>query len=393
MKKILYTHTPWPCLAQRTRTILALAVVGVLSNNFTPAIAQTISWNTTGIGGGGALFSPAVNPTDANEFYVACDMSEVFHTTTDGAAYNIEDFRQLRGFHNSKVCFTSNPLIRYCVHYPGDNGVPVKSVDGGATWVACAGNPDNTEEVYGLWADYNSPLRLIMQYYGDVYFSNDGGVNFTGIHTALNMGAGVIVGGVWFEGNDIYVSTNDGLLHSGNGGTSFSTITTSGIPAGEVPFSFAAAREGGTLRFMMLTGTSGNTYCGVQGSDYWGFFGGVYRMDNVSGTWIPKINGITINTDYPMFIGMAENDIDTVYIGGSNSNGNPNIMRSFNGGDLWAHCFNTSNNQNIVTGWEGESGDKAWSWSECLFGMNVSQLNSSVVLFTTFSCPMMTTDA
>ncbi|MBC7863622.1 MAG: hypothetical protein IAF38_11640, partial [Bacteroidia bacterium] len=40
--------------------------------------SQPTSWSPKGIGGGGALFSPSINPGNNNEFFISCDMSELF---------------------------------------------------------------------------------------------------------------------------------------------------------------------------------------------------------------------------------------------------------------------------------------------------------------------------
>nr|MBA3971753.1 hypothetical protein [Bacteroidota bacterium] len=49
--------------------------------------AQPASFSSRGIGGGGALFSLSINPSNNNEYYVSCDMGELFHTTDFGATY------------------------------------------------------------------------------------------------------------------------------------------------------------------------------------------------------------------------------------------------------------------------------------------------------------------
>src|ERR1700751_5721277 len=75
------------------------------------------SWQSRGIGGGGALFSPSVNPANHNEMYIACDMSELFHSTDGGQHWGEENFTQVQGGHDSYVSFTNNPNIRYVVDY------------------------------------------------------------------------------------------------------------------------------------------------------------------------------------------------------------------------------------------------------------------------------------
>ena len=41
-----------------------------------PSQAPVDTFLPRGIGGGGALFFPTINPANDNEFYVSCDMSE-----------------------------------------------------------------------------------------------------------------------------------------------------------------------------------------------------------------------------------------------------------------------------------------------------------------------------
>jgi hypothetical protein len=41
-----------------------------------------------GIGGGGALFFPTINPANDNEYYISCDMSQLFHTVDYGNTYS-----------------------------------------------------------------------------------------------------------------------------------------------------------------------------------------------------------------------------------------------------------------------------------------------------------------
>ncbi len=349
-------------------------------------IAQPASWSPRGVGGGGAFFSPSINPGNNNEYYIASDMSEVFHTTDFGLSYSQLNFSQFMGGHNSKMCYTSTANLLYSISYSiaSQTAIPVKSTDNGLTWTPLAGNPDSTTDVWTMNVDYTNPSRIIISTYGNIYFSNNGGTSFTSIHTCINNGAGNIVGGVFYDGLNIYIGTNDGLLISANGGTSFTVSAITGIPAAEAIFSFAGAKAGGTTRFFCLTGTAANMYVGLQGSDYYGFMAGVYSCDFGSSQWVPKMTGITMGTDYPMFVDMAENDITTAYLAGSNSSSYPDIMKTVNAGGAWNHVFNTNNNQNITTGWSGYQGDVNWSWGECPFGFDVAANNKDEVIFGDF---------
>src|SRR3990172_9685954 len=82
------------------------------------SFAQPTAWNSRGIGGGGALFSPSINPGNSSEYYIACDMSELFHTTDFGLTYTQLPFSQFVGNHGSKMCYTSTANLLYSISYP-----------------------------------------------------------------------------------------------------------------------------------------------------------------------------------------------------------------------------------------------------------------------------------
>lgn len=357
------------------------------------------SFTSRGIGGGGALFSPSVNPGNHNEIYLGCDMSNLFHSTDQGQTWGMLNFMQAQGGHDSYVSFTSSNIL-YTVSYPSPGGndeiLPLKSTDGGQTWNVLPGNPYPTSpngDILRLFADYNNANHLIIADYGTIYFSNDGGNTFTQFHTCIYNGAGNHIAGVFFNGDSIYVGTNDGLLYSTDGGNTFNTMTVTGIPGIEQMLSFSGGSENGVTRFICLTSDSDNVYSGITyGDNYYGALAGVYTMDNLSGNWISKMNGITINSDYPVLVGMANNGIDTLYIAGGSSVGAPIVMRSIGTGS-WQEVFLTDTNKNIYTGWAGDGGDHQWTFPEAPFGFEVCKNDSRIVMFGDYSCAHITTDA
>jgi hypothetical protein len=365
---------------KRSFTIIGFLLFSVISLG-----QPNLNWVTHGTGGGGALFAPSINPLDFNEYYVSCDMSQLFHTTDFGNSYHMESFNGIEGGHNSTMQFTNNPNIRYCLNTSGDLTRPVKSSDGGHTWNYLPGNPLPWDETYSIWVDFNNPMIVITSGWSQVFFSNNGGNSFSLIHSAMDLGAGIIVGGVFFDGNTIYLGTNDGILKSENSGNTFSNLGNPGFATNDRLFSFAAARQGNITRFFCLTGSVNDTYLGLMGWDYWGYITGVYAMDAGTTNWVQKMNGIDINVDYLMYVAMAENDINTVFLAGSNSLLNaPNIMKTSDGGNSWSHVFNTTNNLNISTGWCGSGGDRGWGYAESAFGISVARNNSSKLIFTDY---------
>jgi len=352
-----------------------------------PSSGQQQTFIPKGIGGGGALFFPKINPANENEFYISCDMSQLFHSTDFGKSYSQIPHTQLQVFNTSTYEFTSNPQVAYSNYNDGNEGYPVKTSNGGTTWTKLtAYNMGTYGNVYMMSANYSNPNQLLIASYGDILFSKDGGTSFSLVKHAANMGAGLIMGGVLWEENSIYIGTNDGLLVSSDGGVSFALKNSTGIPAGEVIWAFAGAKEGPTTRFACITAAIGDVYNGVMPWDYYGFAKGVYTMDNVNGTWVSKSNGINFSTDFVMYLAMAENTISTIYLGGNDKSlSGPLVFKSVNAGTNWNKVFNTSNNTNIATAWEGASGDKAWSWSETVFGITVAPNNANKVLFGNYS--------
>jgi hypothetical protein len=333
-------------------------------------------WQIRGVGGGGALFSPSFNPANPDEMYIASDMGQVFHTTNEGAVWQTVDHREIHGGHASKVQFTSDPLIRYAVDYTADLQRPTKSTDGGVTWTPMAADPTGGE-AYTVVADYNNPNRVLVSSYSRLYISTNGGASFTQ-RFSTSSGDGLLVGGAFFDGSNIYVGTNQGVLVSTNGGTCFS-VASYAVPSGGI-VSFAGAKSGGTTRLWAVTGTS--AFAGVPGWEH--DYAGVYRIDVGQSAWTSITSGLA-STATPFIVSAATNDINTVYVGGGNGGlENPTVYRSTTGGGSWQSVLQTTNNANVQTGWAGHNGDRGWSYGELALGFAVSPLNSSRILITDY---------
>lgn len=287
------------------------------------AHAQTdIPWQPRGIGGGGTLFSPSINPANHNEYFIACDMSEVFHTTDFGSSYQLLDFREIQGFHFSKVCFTQSGVL-YSISYADDATTPVRSTDGGTTWSDVAGAPD--DELFGIFTDYQHPERLLVCGYSDIYYSDNSGQTFTIVYHSANVN-GLVVSGVLFDGNSAYVGTSDGVLITNTASTQpadWAMNTFAGFAtANEQIFSFAAAKENNSIRFYCTT--SEGPYPDYPANEYWNYPLGIYTCDYTgpASQWVNKRSTLNlVDADFPLYVAMAENEIDVAYLGGSNSNG------------------------------------------------------------------------
>lgn len=365
---------------------IALAIIiitiAILIINFT-IHSQPSQWTSKGAGGGGALFSPSFNPNNANELFVACDMSGMYRTSNMGSSWQVMNFQQMQAGSNSKMQFIqANPQLIYCINHRGDISVPSKSTDGGTTWVDLPDDPTNGD-AYTLWADINNGNNLILSDWDRMWFSNNGGTTFTLKYNAI-LGGGCLVAGVFFDGANIFVGTNDGLLVSTNSGADFTLNPLNGIPTTDGLLSFTGAKQNGTTRFFAVTADKNEIFAGIPGNYYMELSHGIYSLDYGQQNWVLKMNGITTGTDYPFYVAMSRNNINVVYTAGSHIEGYPTVMKSTNAGTSWTHTFITQQNQNIFTGWSGSGGDRGWGYGECAMGFAVSPLDPAKVAISDF---------
>jgi photosystem II stability/assembly factor-like uncharacterized protein len=344
------------------------------------SFAQPSSFTAHGIGGGGAQYSPSINPANSSEIYSTTDMTDVYHSINGGASWNVINFNQLIGGHFAMVQFTSNNSIRYCQSEDPITQVliPVKSTDAGLTWVPTT-DPTAGNGSWNVIANPQSTTQLIVSDYNNFYLSNNGGTSFGAAFYTDAGGNGAYIAGTFFDGANIYICTNKGLLVSINSGATWTGPTMNGVTTEDF-LSFAGAKVGGTTRFFCITASSGSVYVGTDGTNA-SSYANVYSMD-YPGTWTKKVTGI-ISGDWPFYVGMAANNINDAYLGGASGNsGYPIVLKTGDAGAQWNYVFNTTNNQNIKTGYCGSGGDLGWSWPQYVFGMNVSSADSLTVVET-----------
>lgn len=348
--------------------------------------AQPSAFYSTGIGGGGALFSPAINPADDGEMYFASDLGGLYQTKDGGNSYDVVHFTEATVNPFGKVCFTQDNEVRYCLLWDESHYAtrPAKSTDGGDTWSFLPGDTEAGEEKWFIYTDYTQPNRVIWTDYNHLFLSTDGGQTGALKWTAADFGAGILLSGVFFDGNDIWLGTNEGVLVSHNGGTSFANANFSGIPANEAIMGFGAGKTGNLTRFFVLTGDKNKIWATNLGYNYWENIRNVYTMDNQSGAWSPAMNGINIGSDFAVYLAMADNDPNTCYIAGSTPNGEAIVLKTANGGNSWQHIYLRENNENIFTGYQGDGGDFGYSWGGNALGFAVNRLNSQHAVMTDY---------
>ncbi len=353
--------------------------------------AQPTSFESRGVGGGGALFANSFNPFDPNELYVACDMSEVFHTTDLGTSWTFPDFRQLQSYKIAKVSYTNNGNTLYAIDGSNtpdgsERSRPMRSTDKGVTWSPISDPTGGS--AYMIFACPTNSQIIVLSDYNTLYASTDGGTTFSSKYQTSNNNAGLHVAGVFFDGNNIYVGTNEGIYSSVNGGSSFSKMNVTGIPASEYILGFSGAKVNTSVRFFCVT--SGSVWAGIDPVGNYSDYKGVYTF-LTGGSW-QKVSGSLPSGIYPYFSGMATNNINTAYIAGGSDANIPIIYKTTDAGATWQSVFKATNNQNISTGWSGDGGDRGWTYGEYPMGFDVAPSDPNYVSFSDFGFVHITTD-
>ena len=322
-------------------------------------------------------------------------MSPQFHSRDFGRTWETIDSRQLQGDKWSHVCFTKDPKILWTVTYAatagGDAARPCRSSDAGRTWqLPAEGAWPAWRKAYALFAHPGNPnCALASAEYRELWVTLDGGKSWERKFTTPS-DAGLVLAGVFCDGDTIYAGTSAGLLISSDGGRTFTESRLGGIPRGEHILSMAGAKRDGKTRLIAVA--SNNLWAGMTGADRSGYRG-VYVLDVGQRQWVKKTKGID-PLAAPFFVTMTPSDIDTAYLGGGYEypKTGPAVLRTSDGGENWASVFHTENNGNIETGWAGTGGVFQWSWPEYALGLEVSPINKNRVVVTDLGCVHATTD-
>ncbi len=373
---------------------LVLFLLAIASTSF----AQFSDFSPSGIGGGSALFYPSISPHDNKVIYVASDVNGMFYTKDGGDSWDIIPSRDLVATTESKINFTSDPMILYtvCRDFLRDKDYACKSMDAGITWDSLV-HPELDGEVEYVYSDPNHINRIIITTPTKMFYSEDGGGSIEMKYEAVALDTtGLHIGGVFWDGSNIYVGSTDGLLKSEDTGDSFFIEPVVGLPENYGFLSFSGAKEGDSIRFFSVARPKWDFWPGISGKDYWLEESIFYCIDSDGSNGFQTLNGVDFTaSNFPFFTASSPSDINTVYVAGVKTIGgiHPNVWKSTNGGMTWETVLETEDNANIKTGYMGDGGILDWQWSETAMGFGVSPTDPDMAIITDFSFLHITHDA
>ncbi len=351
-------------------------------------------WTSRGVGGGGALFVPSINPHRGTEIFIASDMTDVFHSVDYGRSWRTLPFYVFQGGMQSYVRFTADPRVRYALNTPETPRTPsiIKSIDGGRTWDAPVTTPGDSPAPKNILVDYRNPKRVLYADEQQLYYSGDGGQSFASVYTTT-WPDGMVVAGAHFAGSTIYAATTDGVLVSHDDGGTFGPELNQGIPADESIVSFAATHRGRTTRFFAVTYKNQDSdgqrtiYADITGLD-WPLFAGVYRLNVAEDSW-ERVTPDLSPLEKLSMVATAGHQPGIAYVAGTARDeqdpenlGRPIVLKTDDGGRSWRHVFLTEGNANVATGWSGTNGDMGWEFADMALGLAVSPSDARRVVLT-----------
>ncbi len=128
-------------------------------------------WMSLGLGGGGAMYTPAISPVDPNLILLGCDMSGAYRTTDGGRNWEMIHYRQLNGSTTVRPAWhPNNPSMAWAVD--GWRGRSKLTRDKGRTWASVPGAPSG---VTAIGIDPGQPDLLLAGGRRGFARSTDGG--------------------------------------------------------------------------------------------------------------------------------------------------------------------------------------------------------------------------
>jgi len=356
---------------------------------FTTAItAQTYTpFQPMGVGGGGAMYEPVISPHNSNVMWLSCDMGGMYRTIDGGDSWELIPMDKIASIVRGEVQFTSDPNILYCasratelINNQLNRGVLSKSIDGGDNWFRVS-EPSIGAGINACFADPNDTDRVIINDWQNMYFSDDGGSTWTNVYQPQSPNE-MWIGGAYWDGNDIYLGSNEGLLVSHDNGLSFQLEAISGMPAGHGIYRLEGAKENGQIRLVTLSIQTNLLLAHYFVDQVFNDIGDIYRLDYGLDTQWQNIKSNISYSEPINDISMSCCDIDNIWLSVSNNFGAiwPLTMRSTDGGNSWTQMMQYVNNANMATGWTGHDGPRGFAWNQHNYGVEVNPNDPDHVL-------------
>jgi photosystem II stability/assembly factor-like uncharacterized protein len=227
------------------------------------------------MGGGGAMFAPAISAADPKRILLRCDMSGAYRSADGGKNWEMIHYTQLAD--STKVApqwHPTDPNVAFAAH--GSRGHLRKTRDGGKTWTTLEGAPS---QVSAIGIDPGEPGLILVGGASAIFRSIDGGKTWV----EMTRVRGRVIGFHFdqtgpTENRIVFAATNQTIFRSDDHGATWRDI---GAPLAASPLlSFAAGsdKKSQTCIFYCSVGSTGSVDANRNKS-------GIYRSLDRGTTW------------------------------------------------------------------------------------------------------------
>jgi len=231
------------------------------------------AWTSLGLGGGGAMFTPAISPVDPGRILLNCDMSGSYRSTDGGRSWELIHYRQLTSSTTvSPAWHPVDPDVAFAAN--GWTGTLRTTRDGGHTWNEVKTGPTG---VTAIAIDPGHPELMLVGTRRGIFRSSDAGTTWK--HAGLVRGR---VLGLHFdqtspvESRVGFAATNQGLLRSDDAGATWRELEATPGPGAILAFAGGSNKQSQTCAL----------YCSVESRQSGNeMTGGIYRSDDRGASW------------------------------------------------------------------------------------------------------------